>query len=491
MGRVENLTDNGNQSRSNGSMKALWRSLLAGLWITLAAQLSPGQSKPNFLFILIDDMGSMDLGCYGSEYYQTPNIDRLAAGGMRFTRAYAACPVCSPTRASILTGKYPARLHLTDWLPGRGDKPDQKLARPVINQYLPLEEITLAEALKSAGYVSASIGKWHLGGENFPPEAQGFDVNIGGNHNGSPPSYFSPYHNKNKSIPLPEGKPGEYLTDRLTDETIKFIDANKEKPFFVYLPYYAVHIPLQAKQDLIEKYKKINDPRGLQKNPVYAAMIETLDENIGRLMKKLKELNLEENTVVIFTSDNGGVSVGEGGSIPTSNVPFREGKGYLYEGGIREPLLVRWPAVIKAGTLCTNTVSSIDYFPTFCELAGVSVTNKIDGISLVPLLKQTGNLTSREIYWHYPHYSNQGGRPGAAIMDGDFKLIEWYETGRWELYNVKNDPSERTNIVSQRREKAVQMQVKLDQWRRYTQAQMMLPNPFYDPAALTDRRVKE
>ena len=439
--------------------------------------------KPNFLFILIDDMGWTDLGCYGSKYYQTPNIDQLAKEGMKFTRAYAACPVCSPTRASILTGKYPARLHLTDWLPGRDDKPDQKLSRPKINQELPLSEVTIAEALKSAGYISASIGKWHLGGKDNTPESQGFDVNIGGNHNGSPPSYFSPYRTKNKSIPLPEIKPGEYLTDRLTDETIKFIETNKDKPFFVYLPYYAVHIPLQAKQELIEKYKGINDPNGLQKNPVYAAMIETLDENIGRLMEKLKELKLADNTVVIFTSDNGGVSVSEGGSVPTSNVPLREGKGFLYEGGIREPLIVRWPGVVKEGSVCTNAISSIDYFPTFCELAGVSITNKVDGVSIVPLLKQTGHLAPRELYWHYPHYANQGGRPGGVVIDGDFKLIEWYETGRWELYDLKNDLGEKTNLVSTHRQKAVEMQVKLDQWRRYVNAQMMLPNPNYDPNA--------
>lgn len=443
----------------------------------------PLQAKPNFIFILVDDMGWMDVGAYGSKYFQTPNIDRLAREGMKFTDAYAACPVCSPTRASILTGKYPARLHLTDWLPGREDKPDHKLARPEIRQQLPLEEVTIAEALKTAGYVSASIGKWHLGGKIYPPEAQGFDVNVAGNHNGSPPSYFSPYQTKSRSIPLSAGKPGEYLTDRLTDEALQFIETNKDKPFFVYLPYYAVHIPLQAKEELIKKYKDIQDPRGEQKNPIYAAMIESLDQNVGKLMQKLNELKLSENTVIFFTSDNGGVTVPEGGITPTSNAPLRAGKGYLYEGGIREPLIVRWPGVVTEGSVCTNVVCSIDYFPTICALAGVPVTNKIDGVSLVPLLKKSGRIPARELYWHYPHYANQGGRPGGVIRDGDFKLIEWYETGAWELYDLKNDLSEKTNVIHKHWEKAVQMQIKLDQWRRYVGAQMMLPNPGYDPKA--------
>ncbi|MDB6025391.1 MAG: atsA 1 [Verrucomicrobiales bacterium] len=463
---------------------------LSLLLLIFLGSISPvvAADKPNLIFILIDDMGWTDLGCYGSKYFQTPNIDQLASEGMKFTQAYAACPVCSPTRASILTGKYPARLHLTDWLPGKVDKPDHKLARPTIRQQLPLEETTIAEVLKPAGYVSASIGKWHLGGKEFDPEKQGFDVNVAGNHNGSPASYFSPYHKGTRTIPLSDGRPGEYLTDRLTDEALKFIETNKDKPFFVYLPFYAVHIPLQAKEELIEKYKKINDPRGLQKNPVYAAMIESVDQNIGRLMQKLKELNLASNTVVFFTSDNGGVVVPEGGITPTSNVPLRAGKGYLYEGGIREPLIVRWPGVIKEDTISTNVVSSVDYFPTICELAGVRSTNKIDGVSLVPVLKQTRSLPARELYWHYPHYANQGGRPGGVIREGDFKLIEWYETGAWELYDLKNDLSEKTNVVQKHWDQAVKMQMKLDQWRRYTGAQMMLPNPDYDPKASSSFR---
>ncbi len=476
------------ESVSIQNVKSMFRlcshAIVLCLCILLGGSTADGQDrKPNFVFILIDDMGWTDLGCYGSEYYQTPNIDQLALDGMRFTQAYATCPVCSPTRASILTGKYPARLHLTDWLPGRDDKPDQKLARPKIEMQLSLSELTIAETLKSAGYTTASIGKWHLGGKEFTPENQGFEVNVGGNHNGSPPSYFSPYTAKKRSIPLSPGKAGEYLTDRLTDEAIKFIENNKEKPFFLYLPYYAVHIPLQAKQELIQKYQNIKDSRGVQSNAVYAAMIESVDQNVGRLMATLKNLNVAADTVVFFTSDNGGVSVGEGGSRPTSNKPLRAGKGYLYEGGIREPLLVRWPGKIKPGTVCDTPISSVDYFPTICELAHVPVTNKLDGVSLAPLLMEKGNLPARELFWHYPHYANQGGRPGGIIREGDFKLIEWYEDGAWELYDLKNDLSEKTNVVHQHWEQAVQMQMELDAWRRYVNAQMMFDNPNYDPKA--------
>jgi arylsulfatase A len=426
--------------------------------------------KPNFVFILMDDMGWTDVACFGSKFYQSPNIDKLAAEGMKFTQAYAACPVCSPTRASIMTGKYPARLHLTDFIPGRRIMADQKLLRPEFLLQLPLEETTLPEALKSAGYISGGFGKWHLGGKGFEPDKQGFDVYDLGNQKGSYPG-------------SDEAGKGEY---GLTESALKFVEQNKDRPFFLYLPYYSVHIPLHARSELVQKYEKLRDPKATHTNSLYAAMIESVDTQIGRLLAKLEELKLAENTVVIFVSDNGGLSVHEGENTPaTSNAPLREGKGYLHEGGIRVPLIVRWPGVVKPGTVCTNVVSSVDYFPSLLEIAGVKIpTNQIvDGRSIVPLLKQNGAPKPRQIFWHYPHYSNQGGSPGGAMRDGAFKLIEWFETGQLELYDLQNDPAEKTNLIDKMPDKAVQMQARLDLWRRDVGAQMMLPNPAYDPKA--------
>jgi arylsulfatase A-like enzyme len=441
-------------------------------------------TKPNIVFILIDDMGWKDLGCYGSTFYETPNCDKLAAQGMRFTNAYAACPVCSPTRASILTGKYPARLHLTDWLPGRADMASQMLLRPKINHFLPLEETTLADALKPLGYTSASIGKWHLGGAPYFPEKHGFDLNIGGNERGSPPSYFYPYKNKNGiGVPgLDGGKEGEYLTDRLTDEAEKFIEMNKDRPFFLYFAHYAVHIPLQAKKDVIDKYRAKAKPDDAQNNPIYAAMVESVDDSVGRVLKKLDDLMIADRTIVFFMSDNGGLSVKEGPDTPsTSNAPLRAGKGYLYEGGVREPMMVRWPGVVKPGGVCDTPVSSIDFYPTILEMAGAKIDSKrvVDGVSLVPLLRQSGGLTRDALYWHYPHYSNQGGKPGAAVRLGDFKLIEFYEDGRLELYHLKDDIGEERDLADKMPEKVKGLHKMLQDWRTAVDAQMMSPNPDY------------
>ncbi|MHB8519181.1 MAG: sulfatase [Limisphaerales bacterium] len=437
--------------------------------------------KPNFVFILIDDMGWADVGCNGSTFYRTPNIDRLARQGRRFTDAYAACPVCSPTRASILTGRYPARLHLTDWLPGRPDRPDQKLLRPKIVQHLPLEEVTLAEALKPGGYVSASIGKWHLGGEGFLPPDQGFDVNIAGNASGSPSSYFPPY----RKPALPDGPPEEYLTDRLTTEAEKFIETNKDRPFFLYLAHYAVHIPLAAKRELIAKYQRRHPGGGSQTNYLYAAMVESVDDSVGRIVRKLDELKLSDRTVVFFTSDNGGLSVKEGPHTPsTSNAPLRAGKGYLYEGGIREPLMVKWPGAVRPGSVCRVPVCSVDFYPTILEMAGVTppTDRALDGVSLTPLLKRTGTWSRDALYWHYPHYSNQGGKPGGTIRAGDFKLIEFYEDDHLELYNLRDDIGEKHNLAIGMADKARELQRKLAAWRSRVNAQMPTPNPDYRPA---------
>ena len=447
--------------------------------------------KPNFIFFLIDDLGRNDLGCYGSKFYRTPNLDRMASQGMKFSDAYAACPVCSPTRASIITGKYPARLHLTDWLPGRGDLPAQRLARPQINQQLPLDEITIAERLKAAGYVTAHVGKWHLGGEGFEPQKQGFDINIAGDHTGTPMSYFAPFGGKSKDGKqramrgLEQAKDGEYLTDRLTTEAEKIIAANKDKPFFLYFAHYAVHTPLRAKADYIAKYPQVTGKAGQQTNAIYAAMMESMDESVGRILKQLDDLKLADNTYVFFTSDNGGLATIEGPSTPaTINSPLREGKGYLYEGGIRVPLLVRGPG-IKPGSLATNAMSSVDYFPTIAELAGLAAPkpeDNVDGVTLAAVLKGTGEPAARPLFWHYPHYSNQGGKPGGAIRDGDFKLIEFYETGRVELFDLKSGENRNLAEDPAHAARVKAMVSKLDTWRIKTGAQMMQPNPAYRPS---------
>ncbi|MEO6035135.1 MAG: sulfatase [Verrucomicrobiota bacterium] len=427
-------------------------------------------TRPNFLFILMDDMGWTDLGCYGSKFYRSPNVDALAAQGMKFTQAYAACPVCSPTRASILTGKYPARLHLTDFIPGRAVMDDQKLLRPDFRKQLPLEEITLAEALKPAGYVSGAFGKWHLGGKGFEPMEQGFDTTFAGNPQGGMPGSKE------------EGK-GEF---EITEAALKFLDANRARPFFAYVCYNTPHIPLAAPAEMVEKYEKRIDPTASHTNAVYASMIESADTQIGRLLAKLDELKLDQKTVVIFTSDNGGLHVREWKRSvkATQNLPLRAGKGYLYEGGVRVPLIVRWPGVVNPATVQTNVTTSVDYFPTLLQIAGVAIsTNQpVDGQSLLPLLAQNSAMRPRAIFWHYPHYPNQGGAPGGAVREGDFKLIEFYEDGRWELYNLREDIGETKDLAEAQPAKAAQLAAKLDLWRRNVGAEMMLPNPNWNPA---------
>src|SRR5262245_24600980 len=334
----------------------------------------------NVVLIVADDLGWADLGCYGSKYHKTPHLDRLAADGMRFTSGYSACPVCSPTRAAILTGKYPQRLGITDWLPGRPDRPDQKLLRPALNQQLPATETTLAAALKAAGYATGHVGKWHLGGEGAGPLQFGFDVNIAGDHTGTALSYFAPFSGKGgRFMPGLEKAPeGEYLTDRLTAEAEKFIDAHRERPFFLYLPHYAVHTPMRARAELVAKYQPGNP--GEQGNPVYAAMLESLDEGVGRVLKKLDDLKLSDRTIVVFTSDNGGLATTEGPNTPpTINAPLREGKGHLYEGGLRVPLIVRWPGVTKAGQVVEEPACSIDFFPTLTAACGAKA-GTVDGV---------------------------------------------------------------------------------------------------------------
>ncbi|MEZ4729533.1 MAG: sulfatase [Caldilineaceae bacterium] len=467
--------------------------------------------QPNIIFILIDDLGWRDLGCYGSTFYETPNLDRLAAAGMRFTDAYAACPVCSPTRASIMTGNYPATLGITDWIdwaghihPARGRLIDV----PYLKE-LPQSEQTVAKALQTAGYATWHVGKWHLGGPGHYPQEHGFDVNIGGCEWGSPgrDGYFSPW-----GIPALRGvdvPDGTYLTDYLTDQAIALIQQNGGQPnggqpFFLNLWYYTVHTPIEAKPAKIAKYaakaRRLGldrvdpfaegDPfptehkqhlriqrRLVQSDPVYAAMIESLDENIGRLLATLDDLGIGENTVVIFTSDNGGLATAEGS--PTCNMPLAEGKGWMYEGGTREPLFVRWPGQIAPGAVCHTPVISPDFYPTLLEIAGIAPEHEGDGVSLLPLLTGRGDLAREAIFWHYPHYGNQGGTPGSSVRAGDYKLIEFFEDGRLELYNLRSDLSETQNLASQAPEVTQRLHKLLSAWRVAVEAKLPQPNPAY------------
>jgi len=436
--------------------------MLGGSAALAAPQMSLGAAgggrKPNFVFILIDDMGWADLSCYGSRFYETPNIDRLASEGMRFTDAYAACPVCSPTRGSIMAGKYPAHLNLTDFIPGHW-RPWAKLVVPEFNQQLPLEEVTIAEALKPGGYVSACIGKWHLGGPEFHPDKHGFDHVV-----------MRTPNNNDKQV------------GGLTEEAMRFLEANKDRPFFLYLSHFTVHIPLEARQELIDKYEGKAKREKAQGHATYAAMIETLDESIAQLMAKLDELGLAENTVVIFFSDNGGLIKrfdGEG-PVVTSNAPLRSEKGSLWEGGIRDPLIVRWPGVVKPGTECDASVTSVDFYPTMLAMAGLKrdPEHALDGESIVPLLGQTGALERDAIYWHYPHYHHTP--PCGAVRAGEYKLIEFYEDGALELYNLQEDIGEEHNLAEKAPQKAAELRGRLDDWRRSVNAKMPTPNADYD-----------
>lgn len=481
----------------------LLRALLSLLVCTLPLASPPAAaqgSRPNVVFILVDDLGWADIGSYGSTFYETPNIDGLARQGMRFTQAYAAAPVCSPTRASILTGQYPARLHQTDWIPGRTNRPDQRLLQVEDLNHLPLRSVTLAEAFGNAGYATAHVGKWHLGGEGHLPQDQGFQRNVAGDHTGSPPGYFWPYRRDQGSTHAATalatgGREGENLTDRLAEEASRFIAERRDGPFFLYLPFYAVHTPLQGKPELVRKYEAKAQALGLpdsavwgeetghrfrraQNHAVYAAMMETMDAAVGRVLRALEENGVANNTLVVFFSDNGGLATSEGW--PTTNLPLRAGKGWLYEGGIREPMIVRWPGRVAAGSASDTPVSSVDFFPTLLQAAEIAppAREPLDGVSLVPVLRG-GTLQRDALFWHYPHYSNQGGRPGGAIRSGDWKLIEFYEDGRVELYNLAQDPGERRDLAAAMPELAAGLRHRLHQWRRSVDAQMPGPNPEY------------
>ena len=430
--------------------------------------------KVNFVFILIDDMGWTDVGVYGSQFHDTPRIDGLAAQGMRFTAAYAAAPVCSPTRVSILSGQYPARVGVTDFITGHW-RPFAKLTVPINrHQYLPLEVETLAEALKPVGYATATFGKWHLGGPAHHPDKQGFDrmvVADGGRHFG------------NRTTPNINLGQDEYLAEAITEQAEQFIEANRDQPFFLYLSHYAVHIPLEARRALVEKYRRRPKPASGVNNPTYAAMVEHVDHSVGRILDKLDALDLTERTMVVFFSDNGGLrqNFKKIGPIVSSNAPLRDEKGTLYEGGIREPLIVRWPGVVKPGSVCDTPVTSVDFYPTFLQAAGIDGPpgQALDGESLLPLLRQSGELARDAIYWHYPHYHHS--TPASAIREGDWKLIEFFEEPGVELYNLAEDVGEHHNLVGKMPDRARRLQGKLAAWRTSVSAELPRPNQAYDP----------
>lgn len=452
------------------------RTFLASLG-ALTPSLRAVAPLPNVVFILADDLGRQDLACFGNKFFQTPNLDRLAAQGARFTNAYAACPVCSPTRASILTGRYPVRTGITDWITGRPHHPQGPLTTPRTATELKLSETTIAEALKPAGYSTASVGKWHLGGEGFYPTDQGFDLNIGGNHSGSPPPskppYFGPFE-----LPGLTAAPGEFLTSKLTDAAARFIAGPRTNPFFLYLAHYTVHTPISAREADVARHR---DKAQGRYNPTYAAMVESLDESVGRVMDAVDRSGAADRTMIVFFSDNGGLRYeGLSKNPVTDNAPLRAGKGHLYEGGIREPLIVRYPKAVKPGSVIDTPVSSVDFYPTFCAAAGVS-PGPVDGVDLMPLLRG-GKLKSRPLFWHYPHYSNQGGEPGSAIREGDWKLIEFHEDGRRELYNLRDDISETRNLIGKQPAIARRLSASLDQWRRSSGAIMPARNPNADPS---------
>lgn len=502
------------------STKALAVVALATIALACAGEppSEPPAEPPNIVFLLVDDLGAMDVGAFNpGTFYETPNIDRLAAGGVRFTRGYAANPVCSPTRFSIMTGRYPTRVGATNYFAGRRE---ESFAPAPLNDRMPLEEYTLAEALRDGGYRTAFLGKWHLGPtEEFWPLAQGFDVNVGGHRGGMPRSYFSPYSNPT----LQDGPEDEHLTARLTDEALDLIDGyaadEERRPFLLYLAYYTVHTPLQAPAGMVAKYAakagvEVGAPaapddfgdeeqvwprdeprrvREVQNHAVYAAMMETLDTSVGRILDRLDALDLAENTIVVFFSDNGGLATAEGS--PTSNLPLRGGKGWLYEGGIREPLIVRWPAAAAPGRAVAAPTISTDFYPTLLEAAGIDLPHEleIDGQSFLDLLRggEAGEATAsaaieRDLFWHYPHYGNQGGFPGGAISRGRYKLIERYEDGQVHLYDLEADVGERNDLRDQQPERAAAMRARLHAWYEKVGAEFLSalpdgPEPWQPP----------
>ena len=453
--------------------------MLSSLANAQSSQSAQQNQPPNFVFFLVDDLGWMDIGANGSSFYETPNVDALAAAGVRFTQAYAGSPVCSPTRASILTGKNPARINLTQWIGGPGN--------PDYERNLPLEEVTFPELLQDAGYKTMFLGKWHLNNQQgegpFWPEKHGFDINVAGHFRGGlyiKNKYFSPWDIPN----IKNGPDGEYITDRLADEAASFVKNHDESPFLVYFSFYTVHAPFSAPKALVSKYEAKQAALGLtdedrfaqltafdkqvqyrdkQDHATYAAMVESMDNAVGKVLESVKAKGIEENTIVVFFSDNGGLSTSEG--TPTANTPLKAGKGWLYEGGIREPAIIKWPKVAKPAVSDT-VITSMDFYPTILEMAGLPLRPELhqDGKSLVPVLKNQTQKLHDATYFHYPHRSNQKGSPSSAIRKGDHKLIVFFNDGHLELYDLKQDIAEQQNLASEMPELADSLHNDLKAW---------------------------
>lgn len=444
---------------------------------TASRALAAETDRPNVVFLLLDDMGYADIGAYGNTYHRTPHIDRLAADGVRFTAAYAAAPNCSPTRASILAGRWPARTRVTQYLPGNV-LPHAKLLQARLPLGLPLDETVLAQPLSAAGYATACIGKWHLGAGVYAPRSRGFDESFASGQWGSHRKMFAPH----EQVDVPGAQDGDYLTDALTAAAERFIERSKDRPFFLYLAYYSVHGPIQAKRSLIDGYAGRKDPSG-RNHAVYAAMVEGVDQSVGRLMKKLGVLGLDSKTAVFFFSDNGGVPS------RAFNGGLRSGKGYLWEGGVRAPLIVRWPDAVRGGAVESTPVGSVDFYPTILEMAGAadSSGHTVDGVSLMPLLRQSGSLERDALYWHYPRYSNAGSAPSGAIRKGGWKLLEFFEDHRVELYDLAVDPGEADDRAGLESARARELREQLELWRTSVGAAMPEPNPRYDGAKAKQR----
>lgn len=461
--------------------------ILCSLIFLSTSVFSQENKELNILLIHVDDLGATDLGVFGSDFYETPNLDGLAAEGMRFTQSYAAAAICSPSRAALMTGKYPARTGITDWIRakfqgGSGlalptdyeENEGQKLRTPKNQGYLPLEEETLAERLQKLGFSTLHVGKWHLGEKGQHPEDQGFNYNIGGNDLGQPPSYFDPYLAKNASEDyvlknVPPRKEGEFLTDREGDEIVNFLQKSTRNPFFIHWAPYAVHTPIMGPEDLVEKYK--SKVSGVQRNPTYAALVENLDHNVGKVLGELERLGMRENTLVIFTSDNGGL-IGNPENPVTVNLGLRSFKGYPYEGGIRVPTIVSLLNKIPAGTISNTSIITMDWIPTILDYLGEDLPADLDGQSLRPVLENEEEAISRDLFWHFPHYRAPDVVPYSIVRSGDYKLIYYFDGSEAELYDLSNDPVEEKNLAKQLPFLTSQLKTKMENWWKETGARL-------------------